>query len=1103
MHLDDKEEKLLRSVALQNAKAVLVARERAERELVEANQRITNILDSITDAFVALDRDWRFVFVNRRADEIFRTLGKSRESVLGVSHWEVFPATVGTAVDENYRRAMREQVTVEFEHHYAPSDSWFNVRAYPSPEGLSIYFQNITQRKRDEETVRESEERLRGIFNQAAVGIAVAGMDGRLLEVNCRFAEILGYSPEELRARTAFDVTHPEHVGQTRELLQRLVKGELPRCVIEKRYRRKDDSEVWSRTTVTVVRDASGEPQRFIAVVEDISERKSAEDELRISRQRLQLAFQAGGLGDWEWDPRTDLVTLGERTAEIFGVKESTITWTAIRELLHEEDRERARLSVEQALANRTDYHIDYRVVRPSGEVVWVAARGRGNYAPDGTVQGMTGVVADITERKRAEEARSRLAAVVESSDDAIISMDLQANITTWNKGAERTLGYTAAEVVGRPITLLIPAGREDEEPAILERLKRGERIDHYETERVRKDGTHIHVSLSVSPIFGADGRIVGVSKISRDVTARRETEEKLRRSEEELRALADSIPQMAWMATPDGHIFWYNRRWYEYTGTTFEQMEGWGWQSVHDPEMLPSVIERWKNSLSTGEPFDMEFPLRGADGVFRWFLTRVNPLRDSAGNVVRWFGTNTNVDAVRRAQEALREETRVLELLNDTGRAIAANLDLQTLVQMVTDAATKLSGAKFGAFFYNVVNQQGESLVLYTLSGAPREAFDKFGHPRATPLFGPTFRGEGPVRVDDVLQDPRYGQMPPHHGMPKGHLPVRSYLAVPVISRSGEVIGGLFFGHPDKGVFTERTERLIVGVAAQAAVAIDNARLYDAAQREIAERIRVAEELRKAQEELSQHAEGLEQQVEQRTASLRETIGELEAFSYSISHDLRAPLRAMQGFASILSEECTDQITPEGREYIRRITAAAERMDRLIQDVLTYSRVSRRDVILEVVDTHQLVRDILDSYPALQRPTADIDIEGHLPPVLATEAVLTQCISNLLGNAVKFVSRSIKPRVRIWAEPAPNPAFVRIHFRDNGLGINRDAHELIFGMFQRLDKSYEGTGIGLAIVKKGVERMGGRVRLESEPGRGSTFTLELRRAGDAFDHDK
>jgi signal transduction histidine kinase/DNA-binding response OmpR family regulator len=178
-----------------------------------------------------------------------------------------------------------------------------------------------------------------------------------------------------------------------------------------------------------------------------------------------------------------------------------------------------------------------------------------------------------------------------------------------------------------------------------------------------------------------------------------------------------------------------------------------------------------------------------------------------------------------RRARDVLVEETERLKILNRTGAAITAELDIEKVVQLVTDAAVELTGAKFGAFFFNVVNDKGESYTLYTLSGVPREAFSKFPMPRNTALFGPTFRGAGVIRIDDVLQDHRYGKSPPYHGMPPGHLPVRSYLAAPVISGNGEVLGGLFFGHPDPGVFTERDELIVTGIAGQAAIALDNAR--------------------------------------------------------------------------------------------------------------------------------------------------------------------------------------------------------------------------------------------------------------------------------------
>jgi two-component sensor histidine kinase/integral membrane sensor domain MASE1 len=202
-------------------------------------------------------------------------------------------------------------------------------------------------------------------------------------------------------------------------------------------------------------------------------------------------------------------------------------------------------------------------------------------------------------------------------------------------------------------------------------------------------------------------------------------------------------------------------------------------------------------------------------------------------------------ISQIETSERRLRSETTALEILNETGALIAADLDLENVVQTVTDAGVALTGAEFGAFFYNVIGDRGEEYMLFTLSGAPREAFERFGMPRNTKVFAPTFGGEGVVRVDDITQDPRYGHNDPHFGQPKGHLPVKSYMAAPVKSRSGDVLGGLFFGHPEVGVFDERSERLVMGLASQAAVAIDKARLYQAAQREIAERTRAEEHQR------------------------------------------------------------------------------------------------------------------------------------------------------------------------------------------------------------------------------------------------------------------
>ncbi len=202
-------------------------------------------------------------------------------------------------------------------------------------------------------------------------------------------------------------------------------------------------------------------------------------------------------------------------------------------------------------------------------------------------------------------------------------------------------------------------------------------------------------------------------------------------------------------------------------------------------------------------------------------------PIRDDQNRIIGVVLVFRDVAERRYAEAQIREQNEIIETVNRVGQSVSAELDLHKLVQTVTDAATELSGAEFGAFFYNVLNDLGEFYTLYTISGAPREAFARFPMPRNTDLFGPTFRGEGVIRLDNVKKDSRYGKNRPHHGMPEGHLPVTSYLAVPVVSRSGEVLGGLFFGHPEEGVFKEREEQIVAGLAAQAAIAIDNARLY------------------------------------------------------------------------------------------------------------------------------------------------------------------------------------------------------------------------------------------------------------------------------------
>jgi PAS domain S-box-containing protein len=436
------------------------------------------------------------------------------------------------------------------------------------------------------------------------------------------------------------------------------------------------------------------------------------------------------------------------------------------------------------------------------------------------------------------------------------------------------------------------------------------------------------------------------------------------------------------------------------------------------------------------------------------------------------------DVTARRNAEEAVREEARVLDLLNHTGSAIASTLDLKTLLQTVTDAATQLSGAEFGAFFYSASDGAGETHPFYTLSGAPREAFEKFGVPRATPLFDATLRGVAPVRCADVTGDARFGQWSPHRGLPTGHLAVRSYLAVPVASRGGEPVGGLFFGHSKVGVFTERAERLVVGIAAQASVAIDNARLYEETKRVAGERERLIEAERAARSEIA------------RVSHLK------DEFLATLSHELRTPLTAILGWARVLFRKQEDPATLErGLEAIERNAVAQAR---LIDDLLDMNRIISGKVRLDVQPTD--LSSVLQTAVDAIRPSAEakdiwlrVSTDPLAGPVSGDPNRLQQVIWNLLTNAVKFTPKGGRVEVVLQRQGAQ----LELGISDSGIGIAPDFLPHVFDRFRQADssitRSQGGLGLGLSIVKQLVELHGGRVHARSDGvDRGTSFIVVL-----------
>jgi PAS domain S-box-containing protein len=646
------------------------------------------------------------------------------------------------------------------------------------------------------------------------------------------------------------------------------------------------------------------------------------------------------------------------------------------------------------------------------------------------------------------------LARVVESSDDAIVSKDLNSTIQSWNAAAERMFGYTAAEAVGRSIRMIIPDELQHEEDDVLQKIRAGEALTHFETVRLRKDRTRVPISLTVSPIYDDAGQVIGASTIARDISERKTTETASRRLAAGVQSSDDAIVTK----NLDGIITSWNAAAERMFGYTVEEAIGKSIRMII-PQHLQSEEDMVLSRIRAGKSVDhFETVRQRKDGTQLAISLTVSPIRNEAGQVVGASKIARDITERTQLETAARENAAITQKLGEVGAVVASTLERDTIIQKVTDVATELTQAEFGAFFYNVRDQDsGDVYLLYTLAGASKEAFSNFPHPRATELFSPTFRGEGTVRLDDVTKDPRYGKTPPYFGMPPGHLPVRSYLAVPVKGVSGEVIGGLFFGHARPGTFTVQHERIVEGVAAWASVALENARLY----------------------------------VEAREANRMK-----DEFLAVLSHELRTPLNAIVGYAKLLRGGILsgDKAT-RGLETLER---NAVWLTQIVEDVLDVSRIVSGKIRLDVQPVELPL--IIDNSVATVQPAAEAKgvrvqsiVDPRVGPVSGDPDRLQQVVWNLLSNAVKFTPKGGRVQVRLQVVNSS----VEIVVSDTGIGIRPDFLPYVFERFRQGEagttRKTGGLGLGLAIVRHIVEMHGGSVEATSAgEGQGATFSVRL-----------
>jgi PAS domain S-box-containing protein len=372
-------------------------------------------------------------------------------------------------------------------------------------------------------------------------------------------------------------------------------------------------------------------------------------------------------LGVWERDLRTDTIAISGEYTSLYGLPpdRSQITHQEWLSLVHPDDRERMEALLRENRERPGDWDVEFRVVWPDGSLHWLLGKGTVLFDDFGQPAHRVGVHLDITERKQAEEVRTYLAAIVESSDDAIIGRTLDGVVVSWNPGAEKIYGYKAEEMVGQPISLLVPPDRPDEITQILERLRHGERLEHYETTRVRKDGRRIEVSGTISPIRDSTGAVVGVSTISRDITEQKQAEAALRESEERFRNMADTAPVMTWVFGPDQRMTFVNRAWLDFTGHSMEQELGSGWLEGVHPDDRKRSSASFSSAFNARQDFHTEGRLRRADGEYRWVLCTGVPRFEADGAFAGYIGSAIDVTDQKYSEAERRRSLDEIAHLN------------------------------------------------------------------------------------------------------------------------------------------------------------------------------------------------------------------------------------------------------------------------------------------------------------------------------------------------------------------------------------------------------------------------------------------------------
>jgi PAS domain S-box-containing protein len=1039
---------------------VLVFHDASEtRRAAEADRHLAAVFESVTDPFVAFDSSWRFTYVNERAAQV---LGRGSEELLGQVLWDVFPQTLEGKPYEELRRAMEERRKVYLEYRSPVVGTWIELNAYPLPDGgMSFYFRDISER-------REAEERQRALLSAIPDLMFRIRRDGRLLDYNAARADGPALSPEQLLGRNIADVLPDEVARLTLLHAERALENgsiEVFEYDLDGDGTRKDYE-------ARVV--ASGDDE-VLAIVRNVTEGRRAETEranlaAQIESERVRLRDIISSVPGVVWEAWGTPDRASQRINFVSDYVEQMLGYTVEEWLatpnfwltiVHPEDRERAAAHAAEHFRRGGADINRFRWITKDGRVLHIESHSVTINDAEGRPLGMRGVTLDATERVRAEEElrqrREQLQLALEAADFGICEWDLTDNSLRWSREHYELLGYepfsfspTYKHWRERAHPEDLPAVEAEFEAAKAER-----RTTAYDYRVLLPSGEVRWMHLRGRFNYDDAGRAVSLNGLLMDVTERKLSEERLRRSEERYRALADAMPQIVWAARPDGYIDYYNRRWFEYTGRGLPETEGWHWQPLVHPLDIERYLRGWTTSIVTGRDFNAQLRLRRADGQFRWHLSRAEPLRDETGHVLRWFGTATDIHDQKQAEEHL-------SFLVESSGLLASSLDYETTLDRLANLAVSSLAD------YCLIDVVGDDGRIRRVAAAHADAghdqlvaeLRRFPPDPEKSIGVPNVLREGETLIVHEVTDERLRALArdEEHAALLRRLGLKSFMTIPLVAR-GRIIGALTCAVTgDRPAYTSDEVAFAEELARRAALAIDNARLFTETQ-----------EANRSKDE----------------------------FLATLSHELRTPLTPILGWTHMIRN---GHLAPEDTAHgMGVIEKNSEALSRLINDLLDMSSImsGKMRIERESVELGAVVREAAETVrPQAEARGLTLEVStGGLSRlnVSGDRTRLVQVFWNLLNNSVKFSRAGGRISIRL----TETGGAARIIVEDDGQGIAPEFLPYVFERFRQADgsttRAHGGLGIGLALVKSFVEAHGGRVAAESDGvGRGSRFTITL-----------